>query len=199
MSKPITINDVKIDQSLTGAMPFVVRIALSDGQTEEMVFSRSVTEEYRAKTIANRVVELNQTAYWHPLTPGLVHALIKFRRAVIENDGRPVHIRKDMAGKSYELTPLQWNNFTKLRFHGLAVKMGNGRWQLHWRASGFLRGEIQLPQRVKTENNTVIDHDDVLVTVDQVMEGDRYWDTVKTLERERVPARAEPTQVGLGI
>lgn len=196
MSAPLTIQSLKLYRSTNGAKPTIIQLSLSNQKTLEVRCSAFDTDELIIKTVANSLVEANQTAYWHPLSPGLVHALIKFRRAIIENEGNPVHIRKDMAGKEYELTPLEWNNFTKLRFHGLAVKMGEGMWQLHWRASDFLRGEIQLPQKVKTMNNEVIDHDEMLVSVDQVMHGDTYWDTIRTIERERVPLTPK-TQVVL--
>ena len=100
--------------------------------------------------------------YWHTLTPGMVSALTKFRRAVHQKNANSIHLRHDMDGTDFELERDEWTNFTKLRYHGLAVHhkdAGKGYWLLTKRGAAFLRNELAVPKRVQTFRNSVIDHD----------------------------------------
>ena len=141
----------------------------------------------------------SSNAYWHGLTPGVVNALIKFKRAVLAN-GNSIHLLKDMEGKPYELTRHEWNNFTKLRFHGLAVRddnAGAGYWLLTRRGNDFLKGQIDVPAKVKTMNNHVIDHSSTYVTIEQVLGSKPYFEEVDTLERESLPLDLAQGQLAL--
>lgn len=106
--------------------------------------------------------------YWHALTPGLVGALVKFKKTVIakgENNLRP---RIDAC-----FTAVEWSNLTKLRFHAMIAKAGvRGTWLLTRRGSLFLRGELAVPRRVLTWRNKVVGYDDVKVNVGDVFTGD---------------------------
>ena len=57
---------------------------------------------------------------------------------------------------------MEYNNFQKLRFHGLVAHADenkkSGYWLLTSRAGKFLRGEITIPKKVKTFRNRVIEH-----------------------------------------
>lgn len=104
--------------------------------------------------------------YWHTLTPGIVSALVKFLKAVRHYGRNDIHIHDEMkaaAGAPFQLTDHEWNNFTRLRFHGLVAKVHSeenqsGRWLLTKRGGQFLKGEIDVPLKVKTYRNRVIDH-----------------------------------------
>lgn len=98
------------------------------------------------------------------LTPGVVKALVKFRRAIGEHRSNDLHIYRDLTGEN-ELTTSEQMNWTKLRFHALVAKVKidgvvqRGRWLLTKRGREFLDGDVSLPSTVRTLNNHVIDHD----------------------------------------
>jgi hypothetical protein len=128
-------------------------------------------------------------AYWHAVTPGIVNALIKMKRAVIAKGTNSVHNRKDMDGRPFELTKSEAANWTMLRYHGLVAKdkdAGRGYWLLTHRGAEFLKGNLAVPARVKTLNNHVIDHDDEYVSIQDVLGTLPYFETLETLEREAV-------------
>ena len=128
--------------------------------------------------------------YWFTLTPGLVGALVKLKRAVIDKGENSVHTRKDMDGTPNELTKNEYGNFTRLRFHGLVAKdddAGRGYWLLTKRGNAFLKGQESVPRRVQTLNNKVIGHDEVWVTIEEVMGSTPYFEDIETTEREAVP------------
>lgn len=134
--------------------------------------------------------------YWHRLTPGIVYALVKFKRAVIAKGENSVHTRKDMDGTANELTKGEYANWTLLRYHALVAKddkAGAGYWLLTARGNAFLKGLEAVPQRVQTLNNHVIDHDDVHVTIDQVIGSTPFFEE----EREREPIALDGGQVAL--
>ena len=125
--------------------------------------------------------------YWHALTPGLVSALVKFRKAVVEKGQNSVHLLKDMKDPAYELSRHEWNNFTKLRFHGLAVKDKDGPagyWLLTKRGASFLKNELAVPRKVKTFNNAVQDHGEQLVTIKDVLGTVPIFETIDDIEYE---------------
>lgn len=132
--------------------------------------------------------------YWHGLTPGLVSALIKFRKAVISKNLNSVHLLKDMSG-DYELSRHEWNNFTKLRFHGLAVKDKNapaGYWLLTKRGASFLKGDLDVPRRVLTFNNRVEDHSTDVVNIKDVNNGAvPYFETIDDIDYEISPPTSQ--------
>ena len=127
-------------------------------------------------------------AYWHTLTPILIRALIKFRQAVFDKGENKIHLIKDMQKKSYQLEPYEWKNWTKVRFHGLAAKYKiNGKWKRgYWlltaRGAEFLNGKIQIPAKVRTYHNKVTAHDEVLVTVKDVIGSTPYVETEKDID-----------------
>jgi hypothetical protein len=113
---------------------------------------------------------------WHTLTPGLVGALVKIYKEV-SSKGENVWVRR-----GNDLTKNEDSNLTKLRFHGLIARVKKdgervpGEWLITRRGVDFLRGEIQIPRRVQTFRNRVIDHDEQLVTVTDVMKGETWWE-----------------------
>lgn len=114
--------------------------------------------------------------YWHRLTPGLVRTLIEVYKTVSAK-GENVISKKDL-----KLTHSQYGNFQKLRFHGMIAKYkvdgvwNKGQWVLTHRGGDFLKGKIQVPVKVQTFRNQVVDHDTELVTVRDVMKSEHYWE-----------------------
>lgn len=134
-----------------------------------------------------------ETAYWRTLNAGNVRALIKFRRAIGYHGRNEIHLYKDMDGHDFKLTTAEQMNWTKLRFHGLVAKVKEdgqikrGYWLLTARGAAFLRGDLDVPRKVKTLNNRVIEHDDVYVSVDQVAGSRPVFDDLWDMQRERQP------------
>ena len=119
----------------------------------------------------------SMASYWHSLTPGILNALVKFYTAICDHKVNKIHLLKDMKGHSYELTDHEWNNFTKLRFHGLAVQDDeSGYWLITRRGVKFLHGEIQIPDRVRTFRGEIIERSENYVTVNDVMGTQPYFE-----------------------
>lgn len=107
--------------------------------------------------------------WWHTLTPGLVNALIKMLQAVRAKNLNDVHLQTEL-----ELSKNEYNNFQKLRFHGLVAKVyenggehKKGCWLITRRGGQFLRGELRIAKKVKTFRNQVIGHSEDLVTMNE--------------------------------
>lgn len=122
--------------------------------------------------------------FWHRLNGGMVSALVKFKRAVIEKDRNSLHLYKDLVGEN-RLTTQEQMNWTKLRFHGLVAKCKEdgarkrGYWLLTKRGNDFLAGKIQIPKKVQTFRNKITAYDDEYVTVGDVIKQAPYWDTAE--------------------
>jgi hypothetical protein len=97
------------------------------------------------------------------LTPGLVTALCKAIEFVHANDRNFFHLQKDLTA----LTKSEYNNFQKLRFHGLIAHVEDhiGYWLITKRGGQFLRGELNIPDFVLTFRNRVVSHSDKLVSI----------------------------------
>jgi len=118
------------------------------------------------------------------LTPILVRALIKFKRAIIDKGENEVHLLKDMKGKPYELTRHEWNNFTRQRFHALAVKTKDktGYWLLTRKGNQFLMGQIEVSKYVKVYRNKVVSHSEEQVSVHDVLKSTPYLEQKDDIE-----------------
>lgn len=134
-------------------------------------------------------------SYWHRMTPGLVKALVKFAKAVKANGVNHAHTRKDA-----HLTTSELCNFTKLRHHGLVAKyMENGEhvtgeWLLTKRAGEFLRGEIDIPLKVKTYRNKNVDYSKEMVNIRDI--GGDWFENIKTIKKEPVPQQQAISWMG---
>lgn len=126
----------------------------------------------------------------------LVNALIKFRQAVIDKGENRVHLLKDMKNRDYELTRHEWNNFSRQRFLGLAVKVENdpGYWLLTKRGANFLNGLIDIPKYVWVKKNQITERSEERVTVGDVIKGVPYMETKSTIEyrSEPLPVNFDP-------
>jgi len=145
----------------------------------------------------------NQSAkYWQRVSPGMVDALIKFRRAIKENGRNSLHLYHDLTGAN-ELTTAQQMNWTKLRFHGLVAKVYElgerkyGYWLLTTRGRLFLDGEVSVHRRVQTLNNKIVDRDPVLLTVAEVAKVQPQFDDYAFWHGTKEPVDIELAQVAL--
>lgn len=122
------------------------------------------------------------------LTPGMVHALVKARKAVYLLNRNSFHLYDDLVGEN-QLTTTEQMNWTKLRFHGLVAKVKNedgspkrGYWLITSRGFAFLRGEISIPNFVVTKQNKVIERSTTKVNLASVIGSMPYWDSYSDFE-----------------
>ncbi len=112
--------------------------------------------------------------HWHSLTPGLVNTLIKFRKAVLAK--QTISFNRIHAQKDLNFTKNEYNNFQKLRYFGLVAKCkdenGNreqGYWLLTRNGNRFCKGNIEMPKKVQTFRNKIVDKTDLKVSVLDVL------------------------------
>ena len=121
----------------------------------------------------------------HRLSKGLVKSLVLFKLKVCELDRNEIHLRNDMS-----LTKNQYNNFQKLRYHGLVAKCfdketklrKSGYWLLTRRGNQFLKNEISVPVRVITFRNKIVERDEKRLSVHEILTDSSlpYWDNIET-------------------
>ena len=116
--------------------------------------------------------------FWHTLTPGLVEVLRKFGLRVKSLDKNKIHIRKDL-----DLDISENNNFQKLKYWGLVAKYReNGKhiagfWVLTRNGGAFLRNELDMPKKVKTFENHLIEKSQERTRITDFFNcyGEEYW------------------------
>ncbi len=97
--------------------------------------------------------------YWHKITPGLVHTLVKVYEKVNEKGENKIH------KSELTLSHGEYGNFQKLRFHALIAKykedgkIKSGQWLITRRGAQFLTGQTTIPASVQTFRNKVVGHD----------------------------------------
>ncbi len=116
----------------------------------------------------------NTKAFWHTLTPGLVSILVKCIQFVHEHGKNEFHLQRDL-----HLNVNEFSNFTKLRFHALVAKVDEkpGYWLITARGGQFLRGEINVPLRVLTFRNRVLEHSNDVIHIDALKNKIPYFET----------------------
>lgn len=79
--------------------------------------------------------------------------------------------------------PSHYNNFQKLRYHGLIAKakvdgqLVRNEWVITRNGFRFLRGVISLPKYVLIKQNHVVERSDLLVNLTEVWRGAPYLET----------------------
>lgn len=79
--------------------------------------------------------------------------------------------------------PSHYNNFQKLRYHGLIAKLKidgqivRNEWVITRNGFRFLRGRIGLPKHVLIKQNHVVERSDVLLTLTDVWRGAPYLES----------------------
>jgi hypothetical protein len=105
--------------------------------------------------------------------------------------------------KEYKAESYLYNNFQKLRYHGLIHYVTNrqgerkaGQWLITRNGWAFLRGEIELPYYVLIKNNHIQSRADLLINVRDVMRGDPVLSTsFEYFTDEGVAIGYRPTQL----
>ena len=115
-------------------------------------------------------------AYWFTLNANLVKILQNIYGAIVLKGENDIHLDKDTEGTQFELKYSQRSNVTILRFHGLVAKVRDengkhiaGHWLITRRGASFLKGDISIPQKVRTFDNRVTDHSPEKVSFRDVM------------------------------
>jgi hypothetical protein len=86
----------------------------------------------------------------HRLTPGLVSYLVKAVQFVHAHNHNEFHLQRDL-----HLSVTENANWQKLRYWGLTAKVEGqrGKWLITKFGGMFLRGEIDMPVSVSTQDN----------------------------------------------
>lgn len=119
--------------------------------------------------------------HWQRLSKGLAKSLVKFRSKVIELNRNKIHIKDDI-----DFTKTEFNNFQKLRYHGLVAKCKNtetglnesGYWLLTKRGNLFCKNQLSIPVGVLTFRNKIREKTKDFCTIKDVLKEDGlpYWD-----------------------
>lgn len=126
---------------------------------------------------------------WESLSKGLVRDLIKLYSKVVETQKNEVHLQRDL-----DLTKNQYNNFQKLRYFGLSVKVKEkpGYWLLTRRGADFLTKGEKISKKVYVSNNQITEHSvEKIGAIDMV--GYPMW----LKKEDYVNQLFEPTQTSL--
>jgi len=121
--------------------------------------------------------------YWHRLTPILVGSLVKMKRKIVEKNANKIHLINDLS-----LSKTEYNNFQKLRFHGLVAKYKvdgiweRGYWLITKRGNEFVCGRLDVPSRVMTYRNVVVDHDKRLINIKSITGMQPYVERLDDIE-----------------
>lgn len=127
------------------------------------------------------------TLHWHRLNKGLVKALIKFRKKVLEKGENKVLISE------LNLSTTEFCNLQKLRYHAMIAKCRDengkrisGYWLLTKRGNQFCKGLIEVPEKVGTFRNVIRKKSSELVSISKVLSNEDLpvWDSVETMEFE---------------
>jgi hypothetical protein len=125
--------------------------------------------------------DANMYIHRHRLSKGLVNSLIKMKRGVIEMQKNQIHLQSELV-----LSKNDYNNFQKLRYHGLVAKCIDsetkerlsGYWLLTKRGNEFLKNMVSLPLAVYTFRNKIVNKHPDRVRLSDVLSNDElpYWD-----------------------
>lgn len=112
-------------------------------------------------------------ARWERISPLLIKDLVKLYVCVHKKNSNKVHVSSEL-----ELSATEYNNFQKLRFHGLIAHVPNapGYWLLTKRGGQFLSGQIKIPRSVKIFRNKIQEHSSLLVTLTDVLHDQPFLD-----------------------
>lgn len=127
-------------------------------------------------------------AHWHRLSKGLANTLVSFRKKAIVSNNK-VHIKNDI-----ELSKTAFNNFQKLRYHGLVTKWVNpetkeheaGYWLLTRRGNLFCKNQLEVPAKVQTFRNKIYQKSLEKVFLSDILSQENmpYWDSIEKFDFE---------------
>lgn len=119
------------------------------------------------------------------LTKGIVRTLYKFAVAVKDKKLNKIHPRKEM-----KVTISEYNNFQKLRYHGMVAKYKEsgehipGYWLLTKKGNQFLNVTVTTQKFVHVLNNHIIDKSGPMIDIHDIA-GDvtlPYFPEISTIE-----------------
>lgn len=95
--------------------------------------------------------------YKHELSTGLLKILAKFAQTVGHKKRNEIHLLHDMDGDQ-TLSRVEYNNFQKLRYHGLVAKVRKhpAHWLLTHLGSEFLHGRKTVPRLKVSYRNVIV-------------------------------------------
>lgn len=108
------------------------------------------------------------------LTRGLMVTFYKFCHQMHASKKNALHLQDEV-----NLNKNEYNNFQKLRYHGLVQSSDAGYWSLTETGKQFINGEVSLPRTVFVKNNRVINTGSDLVFFKNFFtgpEGEPYWE-----------------------
>ena len=123
----------------------------------------------------------NLTGRFERVSRGLANSLIKFRKQVVKNKVNKIHLANDL-----ELSKNEYNNFQKLRYHGLIAhykcketkEFLTGYWLLTHRGNKFCKNELHVPKKLHIFRNKIVERSEERICLKEVMNDDEmpYWD-----------------------
>ena len=123
----------------------------------------------------------NLTMHWHRMSKGLANSLIKFKQEVIKRNRNKIHIKDEVL-----FTKSEYNNFQKLRYHGMVAKCIDpitkkheaGYWLLTRRGNQFVKNQLSIPMSVQTFRNKIVKKHELGIYISHVLAGEvlPYWD-----------------------
>lgn len=122
-------------------------------------------------------------ARWERISPLLIKCLQKMNDRVRATQLNNVCISKDLG-----LTKNEYNNFQKLRYHGLIahVEGESGHWLITRRGSEFLTGSLKIPIKVKIYRNLISERCDTLVSIADITGTQPYQDKKIDIQYESI-------------
>lgn len=127
-------------------------------QDEHRESRRNVITIFRCDNCEKNLGDQDRKPRVERLSPGLVRTLIKFKEAVERYNKNDIHLQREA-----DLTKNEYNNFQKLRYHGLVHKVRNGekgyhsgRWLITRLGGQFLRCEVGVCRDVYVLDNQVV-------------------------------------------
>lgn len=126
-------------------------------------------------------------ARWERVSDLLARTLVYMHDTVVRTKRNSIHVSTELS-----LTSTQYNNFQKLRFHGLIAKvkengeLKSGYWLVTRRGHDFVMGTLAIPVKVKVFRNRVIDHDKQLVYMSDVTKCKPFLDKMPDFKYEPV-------------
>lgn len=125
------------------------------------------------------------TLHWHRLNIGLVNVLIKFKKRVVAKNQNEVHISE------LDLNSSEFCNFQKLRYHAMIAKCRDKQgkrighlWLLTKRGNHFLKGLIEVPEKVGTFRNKIRKKSTNFISIGSVLGNQNMpiWDSIENME-----------------
>jgi len=129
------------------------------------------------------------------LTKGIIRSLLKCAKTIEKKGLNKIHPRKEL-----KLSISEYNNFQKLRYHGLIAKQDeSGFWVITTKGYRFISGKIVTAKYVEVFNNEIVGYSEDLITIADLLKSEaREFPEISTIEytkktrKRRVKKRKNP-------